>query len=258
MLKMVRLLSLTVGLIGVLTGVAFTADQTILGKVFVAKSPGSPTQRKVSAAAKEKNSPNSLIGNPTLAGSAGGAILDLFVTGATSSSQSFALPQGTSPSGKPFWTATSTGFKYRDGTGAQGAVKSLMIKRSTSGAFGIKVVVNGKLGALSVVPGNPGTEACVALKLGQAASAGDRYHVKYASPATITNNGATLFKVKKPTLEGLCPGTPSTTTTTTTPGTTSTSGTTSTTSGSSTSTTSTTLYGSPSRAFLTPAADLLD
>lgn len=260
MLTTTRYLAAALVLLAGLAGVAFTADQTILGKTFLLKNPGAPTQRKVQASAKEKGSPNTIVGNPTLAGMNGGGILEIFVDGASSSNQAFVLNQGTAPTGKPYWTATSTGFKYKDGTGSQGPVKSVQIRRSSSGAFGIKAVVMGKLGPVVVVPPNPGTEACVSLKLGVAPAAGDRYHVKYAPPATITNKGSTLFKVKKPLLEGLCPSagpTPTTTTTMVVPTTTSTT-TITFVSTTTSSTTTTTLYGSPSRAFLSPAADLLD
>jgi hypothetical protein len=232
-----------------LAGIGFTADQTILGKTLTVKNGGTPQQRKVVGSAKEKNSPNTLVGNPTT----GGGVLSVFLNGTSPSTQVFNLPQGTGPSGKPFWSATSTGFQYRDSTGAQSAVKSISIKRSNSGSFGIKASINGKLGVVNLLPPNTGTDGCMSLQLGT----GDLYHVKFAPPATVSNNGTKLFKVKKPFTEGLCPnaGPTTTTTSTTTPSTGSTS--TSTTASTST-TTSTTLYGSPSRAFLAPAADLLD
>jgi len=223
-------------------GLAFAADQTILGKSLTVKQkPGDATSRKITASGKEKNSTNTLVGNPTLSGSAGGAVLEVFANGGTSTSQTFTLAQGTSSTGKPFWSASgSTGFKYKDSKGDQGPVKAAQIKRTPSGNFSIKVKISGKNGPVNVVPPNPGVSGCVALKLGS----GDRYSVQFGPDSQIKNSGDKLFKAKKPTLEGICPvGPPTTTTTSTTPVST---------------TTTTTIYGSPSRAFLATPVDLLD
>lgn len=240
---------------GLAVGLATAAEQTILGKTITVKDASSgldPTKRNLSASATEKASPNTLVGNPTLAGSAGGAILQIFLDGADSSTQAFTLPQGTSSSGKPFWSASATGYKYKDPKGNVGAVSGVTIKRSGGGTFVIKAKIKGKQGSSTLVPPNPGTSACVALKIGiGSAATGDRYSVQLGADGTITNSGAKLFKVKKPTVQGICPGAVTTTTTTTS---TTASSTTTTTS----STTTTTLYGSPSRAFLTAVSGLLD
>lgn len=257
MKKLGRYLSFSAALLLVLGGVAFTADQTILGRSLVVKDPGTASKRKVSSVAKEKASANTIVGNPTLSGSAGGAILTVFVDGASSANQSFVLNQGTTTTGKAFWTASgTTGFKYRDPRGDQGPVKLVVIKRSGSGSFSIKALVTGKNGPVSIVPPNPGTEGCVALKLGVGNTAtGDRYHIKYGPDGVVKNVGSKLFKVKKPLTEGFCPNGPSPTTTTTTLVTTTTIVSTTTTTS---STTTTTMYGSPSRAFLVAPADLLE
>ena len=109
-------------------------------------------------------------------------------------------------------------------------------KRSAGGTFAIKALVSARNGAVNVVPPNPGTSGFMTLAIG----GGDRYCVQYGPESQIKNKGTKLFRAKKPLAEG-CPADATTTTTTTT-----------------SSTTTTTLYGSPSRAFLTPAADLLD
>jgi hypothetical protein len=252
---------------------AFAAEQTILGRSLTVKDPKpgvDATKRRIASASKEKGSSATIVGDPTLAGSAGGAILQVFAFGATSSNQSFVLPQGTSSTGKPFWTATDTigpGFKYKDPKGDNGPVESVRLKRSPSGKFSIEVEIAGKNGEVNVVPPNPGTSGCVALKLGIAASAGDRYSLQFGPDSQFTQNSAKLFKAKKPQFEGVCPGggptTTTTTSTTTTMVTTTTSSTSTTaptvpTTTTTTSTTTTTLYGSPSRAFLARAVDLLD
>jgi hypothetical protein len=218
---------------------AHAADQTILGNQLSVKNPSTPDKRKVTLKAKEKTSPNTIVGNPT----ATGASLTITANGGTPSAQTFALPQGTSGiTGKPFWSGDSVkGFKYKDSKGEQSAVKSVQIKKTPSGVFQIKSTISGKLGVVLVTPPNPGTNGCGLLAI----TGGDSYSVAFKiGDGIVTNKGSTLYKHKKVTLEGTCVvGPPTTTTSTTTP---------------TTSTTSTTLYGSPSRAFIDRVLGLLD
>ena len=259
-----KLVALTGG-IAFAAGLAYADNQTILGKSLTVKDPtqgADATKRSIKGSAKEKGSGNTLVGNPTLAGSSGGAILDIFANGTHPTSQSFVLPQGTSSTSKPFWTAVGTptmAYKYKDGKGDQGPVKSVIIKRTASGAFSIKVKLTGKNGTIGVVPPNSGISGCMALKLGQSAGAGDRYSVQFGPESKIKNVDAKLFSAKKPKNEGVCPTvTPTTTTTTTTGVTTTTGASTTTTSTAASTTTTTTMYGSPSRAFLEKVENLLD
>jgi hypothetical protein len=236
----------------------YAADQTILGKSLTVKDPTAgvdPAKRSIKGSAKEKGSSAPLTGNPTLAGSSGGALLDIFANGAHSTSQEFALPQGVSSTGKPFWSASgSTGFKYKDNKGEQGPVKSVVVKKSANGAFSIKVKLSGKNGTINVVPPDPGVSGCLALKIPQSASLGDRYSVQFGVESKIKNVDAKIFSAKKPANKGVCPlVVPTTTTTTTTVATSS-----STTSTHASTTTTTTMYGSPSRAFLEKVEGLLD
>ena len=128
-----KFLAIAAGL-GCAASLAWAADQTILGKSLTVKQkPGDTASRKITGTGNEKGSPNTLIGNPTLSGSAGGAILDVFANGANSTSQRFTLPSGTSSTGKMFWVQSGTGFKYKDAKGDQGPVKSVIIKASPSG-----------------------------------------------------------------------------------------------------------------------------
>jgi hypothetical protein len=235
------------GGVALAAGLVYAADQTILGKSLTVKDPtaGSDAKRRsIKGAAKEKGSSAPLNGNPTLANSAGGAILDIFAFGTNPTQQSFPLPQGTSSTGKPFWSAigNNKGFKYKDLAGDQGPVKSLIIKKSPSGAFSIKAKLTGKHGTISVIPPNTGTGGCMAVKLGTGGGAGDRYSVDFRT-GNVKNVDAKLFSVKKPTAKAVCPVVSPTTSTTTT---------------TTSSTTTTTHYGSPSRAFLQPVGDLLD
>ena len=216
-------------------GLAYAADQTILGNQLLVKNPSTTAKRKVVGKAKEVGSPNTIVGNPTVTG----GVLVVTASGGTPSSQTFLLPQGTSGiTGKQFWTGDAIkGFKYKDPKGENGPVKVAQIKKSASGTFAIKSVIVGKNGLIVVVPPNPGTGGCVLLGI----NGGDTYSVQFGPTSQITNKGPLLFKAKKPTVQGTC------VTTTTIVTTTSTS-----------STTSTTLYGSPSRAFVDRVMGLLD
>jgi len=219
---------------------AHAADQTILGNQLQVKNPSTADKRKVVVKAKEKLSPNTIVGNPTVSG----ASLSVSVGGGTPSAQVFPLPQGVSGiTGKPFWSGDAVkGFKYKDSKGENGPVKSAQIKKTSSGNFSIKAVLSGKLGTILVLPPNPGTNGCAALIL----TGGDSYSVAFlAGDGLVTNKGAQLYKHKKVTLQGTCIVAPPTTTT-------------STTATPPTTTTSTTLYGSPSRAFIDRVLGLLD
>jgi hypothetical protein len=242
---------------------AYGANQTILGKALTVKDPSAgadPAKRSIKGSAKEKASSAPLSADPTLAGSAGGAFLDIFANGntpATSTAQEFSLPQKVSSTGQPFWSKIgSTGFRYKDAKGEQGPVKSVLIKKSASGAFSIKVKLTGKSGTINVIPPDPGVSGCMALKIPQAVASGDRYSVQFGVESKIKNVDAKVFSAKKPTNKGICPTVVTTSTTTTT-----THATTSSTSSSTTTThatTTTTMYGSPSRAFLEKVEGLLD
>jgi hypothetical protein len=229
---------------------AHAADQTILGNQLQLKNPSTPDKRKAIVKAKEKGSPNTIVGNPVTSG----ATLSIAANGGSPSSQLFVLPTGNSGiTGKPFWSGDATkGFKYKDSKSENGPVKSAQIKKSPSGVFSIKAVLTGKVALILVLPPNPGVSGCAALSL----NLGDRYSVAFGvGDGIVTNKGSTLYKHKKVVNEAVCPivGPPTTVTPTTTPPTTGVPTTTPT-----TSTTTTTLYGSPSRAFMDRVPGLLD
>src|SRR5262245_66526111 len=80
---------------------AFAAEQSILGKsLSVKQKPGDAASRKITGSGKEKGSSNTINGNPTLAGSAGGAFLDVIASGGNPTSQRFDLKQGTASTGQ--------------------------------------------------------------------------------------------------------------------------------------------------------------
>lgn len=197
-------------------GVVDAADQTVLGNTFVVKNPSTADKRKITVTAKEIGSDDTLQGDPVTSG----ATLTVTANGAMPSSATYALPAGSSLlTGKAFWSGdASRGFKYKDAKGENGPVTGVQLKRTGSGVFLIKTKIDGKRGMVAVVPPNPGTDGCVLLTL----AGGDSYSVQFAS-GKVTNQGAVLFKVAKPTSAGSCvPATTSSTTTTTTSSTTST------------------------------------
>jgi hypothetical protein len=220
-----RLLGSTLALALLATAV-YGADQTILGLSFVTKGSTLPRGRKVLVTAKEGASPNTIVGDPT----ASGATLVVTAHGGTPSTQTFLLPA-------PNWKGSATrGFTYKDRRGTAGAVRVVKIALTRRGKFVITALATGKTGTLDIVPPDPGTDACALLGI----VGGDSYSVRFGPDSQITNRGAKLFRAKRPATQGSC----TTTTTSTTPIT--------------SSTTSTTLYGSPSRAFVSGLTSLLD
>jgi hypothetical protein len=197
---MKRTLALSALLAGLslLGGWALASDQKVLGKSFIVKNPSAPDKRKLTSSAKELNSSNTITGDPTASGSAGGAILTVIAKGTNPSAQDFNLPQGMSSSHKPFWRASgASGFKYKDGNGDQGPVKTVILKKSLSGVFTVKVVIRGKNGGVNVIPPDAGTSGLVTLKIG----GGDRYCLQFTD-GQMKNVNASLFKVRRPTTAG--------------------------------------------------------
>lgn len=214
-------------------------DINILGNQLLVKNPSTPEKRKVVVKAKEKDSPDLLVGNPVING--GNAYVR--ADGANPSEQIFALPQGTSSKGKPFWTGDATkGFTYNDSQGDNGPVKKAQIKKTSGGVFTASFQVEGKLGTVDIVPPNPGDGGCAALQL----VGGAVYTVLFAD-GQMVNKGDTQFKVTKPTLQGTCFPPETTTTTSTSSSTSSTSSTTSTSTSvtTTTSNTTTTIFAGP-------------
>ena len=60
-----RLLAFGIGAAGLVASVAYSSEQTVLGATLIVRS--TRGVRSVKGSAKEKPSPNSLIGNPALA-----------------------------------------------------------------------------------------------------------------------------------------------------------------------------------------------
>lgn len=178
-------------------GLVGAADQTILGDQLIVKNAGVAAKRAISGSAKERASANTIVGDPRV----GGAALEIMVNGGAASTQRFVLPQGTSLSGKPFWSATGAGYAYKDAKGENGPVTSVKIARSSTGNFSLRATVKGKNATVAVLPPNPGTDGCLAFTI----AGGDRYSVAYGIESTIKNKGTQLFSAKHPAFEAVCP-----------------------------------------------------
>ena len=185
---------------------AHAADQTVLGNQLVVKNPSAPEKRKVTVKGKESASDNTIVGDPV----ANGATVTITANGANPTEETYAMPAGTSPSSsKPYWSGDLVkGFKYRDSKGENGPVKVAQLKLK-GGVFQIKVVVDGKLAPVGIVPPAPGSDGCALLTI----VGGDSYSVLFAD-GTLTNQGAILFKIVKPTAQGSCVSTTTTSSTT--------------------------------------------
>ena len=184
------------------TVAAHAASQTILGSKFLVKSPSlDATKRKVSGAAKEKGSPNTVVGNPI----ASGASLRVIANGGTDSDQTFSLPAAG-------WSVSGGGFKYSNKT-TGGAVRKASIRRTPGGTFQLKVALSGSGGALNVVPPNPGDDGGYILTL----TGGDSYCVAFggAVGGTESKDDARTWLVKRPVGQA-CPSPVASTTTTST------------------------------------------
>jgi len=134
------------------------------------------------------------VGDPTV----NGATLRVIARGTTGSDQTFTLPAG------PGWRLIGSppiGYRYSAASGP-GAVRSLLVKRTAAGTFGMKVALLGRLGPIDVVPPDVGTEGGVILTIPGGAS----YCVDFGGPAggILTSAGKKLFSVKRPAAEG-CP-----------------------------------------------------
>ena len=191
-----RRLTLVVVLMLVCPVVVHAGDQMVLGSLLLVKDAGTATKRKIIIKAKEDASDNTIVGDPVT----NGATLAITANGTSSSSETYTLAAGTSPSGKPFWEGSATkGFTYKDPTGKNGPVKIAQIKKAASGVFRISAVLSGKIGSISVRPPNSGTNGCALLAI----NGGDTYSVKFAD-GTVDDKGAKLFKVTDPATQGTC------------------------------------------------------
>jgi hypothetical protein len=190
-----------------LAGMAHPADQLVRGrKLIVFKSPG-PDARRLLCRGREIPTNNFVIGNPTTAG----ASLEIIANGGSNYDQTFTLPA----SG---WAPVAGGFRYLDGSGVNGPVRRVLIRKAGT-LFLIKAVGNGSATTpppgIGVAPPAPGTDATCVLTI----NGGDTYCVGFGignGGGTINPNTAVNFTITNPPTEGTCPSTTTTTTTTST------------------------------------------
>ncbi len=200
--------AVVVGLLVLLTVPGYGADQTVLGRRLQVTNPGGSSAGKVRIDAKETSSDDTLVGDPTV----GGAELIVRLDGGTPTSQTFELAVGTSTAtGKPFWSGDAAhGFSYKDSHGENGPLVRARI-RLVKGTFVVSVQASGKVGAVVLVPPNPGSSGCATFRI----LGGDDYDVSFAT-GDVTNRDTRLFRVSHPTAEGSCAGVVTTTSTTST------------------------------------------
>ena len=152
------------------------APETVATYLFQVKNPSLPAARQLIYKVKDQR--HSVIGNPTLFG----ATLKVKLDG---TSQCFTMPAGGwSPMGR-------LGYRYADTHGVYGPVKLAQVKRTRSWSFQSSVTIVGRLGALDVVPPNPGVRGDTNFRLrGGADYCGSTFG------GTVLANTAKLFKVK--------------------------------------------------------------
>jgi hypothetical protein len=189
-MRIMRKLMVTAGFVlGATASLALAAQQLVPAKQLLVKSPPSgATNRKVVFKVKQSASAATVAGNPT----AGGAALRIQLT--PGGDQCFVMPA----SG---WSPISTlGYKYKDPSLANGAVKVASIKKTPAGTFLVKAVISGKGSTpITIVPGNPTTAYGANLSLG----GGDQYCAGTGS-ATPKPNDAKTFKVVNDTAPASC------------------------------------------------------
>jgi hypothetical protein len=172
------------------TTIAPPAAQTVLGKRFVVKNPGTTEQRKIVGIGKERapTTRSSATPSPTAPACRSSPT-------AGRAPQSFSLP-------KEGWRATgSIGFRYTNNVPG-GAIRSASIRRIPTGVFILKIVASGRQGAVDVVPPNPGSDGGLVLTLNGIY----RYCVGFGGAAggVETADQATKWSMKNPTGQ-VCP-----------------------------------------------------
>lgn len=165
---------------------AGAADQTIVGKRLVVKLD------RFRVIADESGSPNTIVGDPTVAG----ASLRIYANGGTSTSQTISLPAARWNAGFP------DGYGIH-GTGQVGPVRYVRIRKNYRGRFFLKVLLKSSFGPLDVVPPNPGTDGGLVLTI----NGGDRYCTSFGGAAggNETNDDADTWRIVRATAEPPCP-----------------------------------------------------
>ena len=147
-------------------------------KQFTARNPSTPSARKILYQIKDLTPNPLLYGSPTTHG----ATLNVRLY---TSEQCFPMPAAG-------WSFMPGGFRYSDKSGRFGPVKSAKIGYAGGGLLG-KVVIQGKHGAVDVVPTNPTVLAYTNFRL---AGQQPGEYCGSASGGRITADNAKMFRVK--------------------------------------------------------------
>jgi hypothetical protein len=160
------------------------ADQMLPLKVLSVKNPSGPTSRRITYKAKSfPHTFNYSIGDPRF----GGATLNLKLDSQT---QCFHMPPGN-------WKLGGSSFRYVDSFGANGPITTAQIKRNGSGGVQNKVTINGRNGAISIVP--PGS-----VGYGNFHVAGGSSYCTTTAGGVIKPNDTRTFKAKNSGAPALC------------------------------------------------------
>jgi hypothetical protein len=160
------------------------SDEKLPLRVLSVKNPSDPTSRRITYKAKSfPHTFNPFVGDPRF----GGATFNLELD---SQIQCFHMPA----SG---WRLSGSSYRYVDSFGANGPVTAALIKHTGSGGIQNKVVVNGRNGAVNVVP--PGS-----VGYGNFHVAGGASYCTTTAGGIIKPNDARRFKAKNAPAPALC------------------------------------------------------
>lgn len=187
--------------LGLPSGPAVAAHQTVLGRTFLVKDPrpSDATRRRVKVVAREPAGTATIVGDPTVDGATLFVVASDASTPAPESGVWFVLPRGG-------WTALAGGFIYRDPEGVYGPVNVVRV-REDGKYFRVKAVLSPRgTFALPIVPPAPGTDGGATLAL----TGGDAYCMRFGGPAGgVVKNvpadvGDRVFKITRPVAEAGC------------------------------------------------------
>jgi hypothetical protein len=187
--------------------VAPAEAQTILGYKFdMREKLGIPATRALKIKSQEALSPETISGDPAN----DGALVQLIVNGATSTSQLIYLPPGARWRRSPKDTnLPAVKWRYRESLslGYVTPVALLQWSKSSSGKFKLDAGFSGRRVSLDVAVPNPGTYAGMVLTVPNGAV----YCTNFggAVGGTVQRNDSSYFRIARPVSEGVCPsGTP--------------------------------------------------
>jgi hypothetical protein len=189
---MARLIAfgLGVALLALAAAPARADDQTVFGMLLVVRNNLDPTKRLVKYLGKEIVHSPTVVGNPLANGATFQIVLEPEL--GSGSQECYTLPA----SG---WRPISTlGYKYTDGTGANGPIKVATIKRTASGTFILKLVATAAHQPITLVPPIRTAKGDVGFVIG----GGDRYCSTFGG--MIVSNGVSQFKAKHATQPFAC------------------------------------------------------